>query len=56
MSKWLHILGSVGIAAAAVVIPAVSQVVAAHPTVSTGLGVVYAIVGNLLQSPLRPSK
>jgi hypothetical protein len=56
MTKFWHIFGSVGLAAAGVLIPTVQHVIANNPAVVTALGAVWAIIGNLLQSPVPKSQ
>lgn len=53
MKKWFHVLGAVGLAALSAAVPAVSDTVAAHPRVSSALLLAYAVLGNLLKSPLK---
>jgi hypothetical protein len=52
MTKWWHIIATAGMAAASVVVPGVGAIVVAHPAVSTVLAGIWAVLGNLLQSPL----
>ena len=52
MKNWLHIFGSIGIAAATAALPVVQGIIASHPIVTTSFGVAYAILGSLLKSPL----
>lgn len=56
MSKFWHIMASVGIAAVAVVVPQVQMLIAGHAIVTTVLGTIWAIIGNILPSPLPPAK
>lgn len=54
--KWTHsvlsVLGGIGIAA----LPVFQTAIATHPAVSGILGVIWAIVGHLLPSPVVQSK
>lgn len=52
MSKFWHILGSVGFAAIPVLTSVGQHFVSQHPGVATGLAATWAIIGNLLQSPV----
>lgn len=52
MSKFWHILASVGIAAIGVVVPQVSTIIASHAKVTLVLGSIWAILGNVLKSPV----
>lgn len=54
MSKFWHILGSIGIAAVSVAIPEVRAVLLNHHIISTVLGTTWAVLGNLLPSPVLP--
>jgi hypothetical protein len=56
MGKWWHILATIGLAALAAAIPPIQGVLLAHPYVSGVLGVVWTVLGNLLQSPLPPKQ
>jgi hypothetical protein len=51
MSKFWHILASIGIAALGVALPPIQTAVVAHPVVSTVLGTIWAILGNILPTP-----
>lgn len=55
MKQWWHILATAGLAALGVVTPVIQAVIAAHPTVSVIIGAVWAVLGSLLPSPLKPS-
>jgi hypothetical protein len=52
MSKFWHVMASVGMASLAVVTPALQGVISSHPIVTTALGAAWAILGSLLKSPL----
>lgn len=52
MSKFWHIMASIGIAAIGVAVPQVGAVVASHAKVTMVLGSIWAILGNVLKSPL----
>lgn len=54
MKNWWHVLASVGMAALGVALPPIGVAVAAHPVVTTVLGTIWAILGNLLPSPVKP--
>lgn len=53
MSKWWHVLASVGIAALGVVLPSLQTVVLHHPVVTTILGTLWTILGSVLPSPVQ---
>jgi len=55
MSKWWHVLASIGLAALSAAIPPIQGVIMAHPVVVSILGAAWAILGNLLQSPVKPT-
>lgn len=56
MGKWWHILATIGLAALAAAIPPIQGVLLAHPYISGVLGVVWTVLGNLLQSPIPPKQ
>lgn len=53
--KWLHTLGSIGLLALTVLTPTLQGLIGSHPLVAAGFGVGYSILGNLLQSPVKPA-
>lgn len=52
MTKFWHILATVAMAGAVAAVPGLQAVLAGHVVVTTILGGVWAVLGNLLQSPL----
>jgi hypothetical protein len=56
MKNWLHLLGTIGVAAATVLTPSLQGVIAAHPLVAGGLMTAWTVIGNILQSPVQQSK
>ena len=55
MGKWWHTIASIGLAAVAIVTPPVQNAISGHPAVSTVLGIVWAILGHMLPSPVVPT-
>lgn len=56
MSKWLHSLASIGLAAVAIALPQAQQAVSTHPAVAASLATAWAIIGHLLPSPVAQLK
>jgi len=54
MSKWWHVLATIGMAAAVAAVPGIQTALSGHVVVTSILGGVWAVLGNLLQSPLPP--
>lgn len=52
MSKWLHILATIGGAALTVYSPSIQSAISSHPQVATGLLAAFTVIGNLLHSPV----
>lgn len=51
MSKFWHIMASVGGLALVAVAPQLQTIIAGHAIVTTVLGAAWAVLGNLLPSP-----
>ncbi len=54
MTKWWHILATIGMAALAAAVPPLQAVIAGHAIISSILGVAWTVLGGLVQSPLSP--
>lgn len=52
MKNWLHVLASAGLGALAIATPAIHTAISSHTIVTTILGVAWAVLGNLLPSPV----
>jgi hypothetical protein len=52
MSKWWHVLSTIGIAAVGVLDPALHGLIVGNPIASTVLGTLWAILGGLVPSPV----
>lgn len=55
MSKYWHILATIGLAAVSAVTPGIQGALSSHTIVATALAAAWAILGNILQSPM-PAK
>jgi hypothetical protein len=52
MSKWWHILATVGLAVASAVTPGIQGVLSSHTIIATVLAGAWAVLGNIVQSPI----
>lgn len=50
--KWLHSLGTIGLAVLTVLTPTIQGAISSHPTLSVVLAGIWAIFGHLLPSPV----
>lgn len=54
MSKYWHILATVGLAALSVLTPGIRGALSSHTIVATVLASVWAVLGSVLPSPVLP--
>jgi hypothetical protein len=52
MSKYWHILATIGLAAVSVITPSLQGLLASHTIIATVLASGWAILGNILKSPV----
>ena len=55
MTKFWHILATVGMAALVAAVPPLQAVIAGHAVISSVLGIAWTVLGNLLPSPVVPA-
>lgn len=55
MTKWWHVIATIGLAALAAAVQPIQQAISGHLVVTGILGVVWSVLGSILPSPLPPT-